>query len=51
MIVLQFLTGKSMKICGIFMGYIIVPVNIVEYIRESPNDILDVKNGDTCRKL
>ena len=35
-----------MKVYGIFMGYILVPINIVEYIRESPNDILDVKISD-----
>ena len=48
MIILHFLNGtimKIMKIGGIFMGYIIVPINIVEYIRESLNGI-HVKNSD-----
>ena len=45
-IILHFLIGKSMTIYGIFTGYILVPINILECIREPPNDILNVKNSD-----
>ena len=38
--------GKIMTGYGIFMGYILVLINIVECIRKPPNDILGVKNSD-----
>ena len=47
MIILHFLFGKIMKVYGIFMKYISVPINIVECISESSNDIQDVKISDS----
>ena len=46
MIILHFLIRKMMKVYCILMGYILVPINIVECIREPPNDILNVKISD-----
>ena len=37
--ILHFLIRKIMKVYGIFTRYILVPINIVEYIIESPNDV------------
>ena len=46
MIILHFLIRKMMTVYGIFTGYILVPINVVECIREPSNDILDVKISD-----
>ena len=45
MIILDFLIRKCNKVYGIFMGYILVPINIVECIKEPPTDILDMKTS------
>ena len=46
MINLHFLIGKNIKVYGIFTGYILVPINIVDCIR-CINEKLDVKISDT----
>ena len=45
MIILHFLIGKILKVYDIFARSILVAINIVECIGETPNDILDVKIG------
>ena len=46
MIILHFLIRTIMKVYDILTGYILVPINIVECIREPPNNIREVKIGD-----